>query len=157
MKAKPFRNFVEEYIYKEDVVPVKYDLFYSDDIMDYEHFKKQSKTDMFWLVDSEHQITKELNYVPQQYDNEYILIFKYKGDLEFKYPRAIESVSDYRAGGVKLVPVNEKGKSKFITTDPTNDIESEELAQLRTKGYEVFDSYEAGLDESTYNLSLIHI
>ncbi len=151
MRAKPFRNFVEEYIYKEDVIPVKYDLFYSDDIMDYEKFKKQSKTDMFWLVDSEHQITKELNYVPQEHDNEYILIFKYRGDLEFKYPRAIESVSDYRAGGVKLVPVNEKGKSKFITTDPTNDIESEELAQLRTKGYEVFDSYDEGLQESSYN------
>ena len=151
MRAKPFRNFVEEYVYKEDVVPVKYDIFYSDDIMDYEQFKKQSKTDMFWLIDSEHQITKELNYVPQQHDREYILIFKYRGDLEFKYPRAVESVSDYRAGGVKLVPVNEQGNSKFITADPTGDIESEELAQLRTVGYQQFETYEQGLEESDYN------
>ena len=151
MIAKPYRNFTEEYIYKEDVCPVKYDIFYTDDMMDYSKYRNKSKTASYWLVDSEHQINEEFSYVPQQHDREYILIFKYRGDLEFKYPRAVESVSDYRAGGVKLVPVNEQGNSKFITADPTGDIESEELAQLRTVGYQQFETYEQGLEESDYN------
>ena len=51
---------------------------------------------MFWLVDSEHQINEEFRYVPQQYDQQYIQVFKFPNDLEHKYPRAITNISDNR-------------------------------------------------------------
>lgn len=104
--------------YQEDVVPVRYDIFYASDINDYSTPARKSRTKMFWLVDSEHQINEEFRYVPQRYDQKFIHIFKFPGDLEHKYPRAITNISDNRAGGIKLVPVNGSGDAKFIDQNP---------------------------------------
>lgn len=118
MIAKPYRNFTEEYIYKEDVCPVKYDIFYTDDMMDYSKYSNKSKTASYWLVDSEHQINEEFSYVPQQHETAGILIFKFPNDLEHKYPRAVTNISDRRAGGVKLIPASGSQFSKSMEGVP---------------------------------------
>ena len=118
MIAKPYRNFTEEYIYKEDVCPVKYDIFYTDDMMDYSKYRNKSKTASYWLVDSEHQINEEFSYVPQQHETAGILIFKFPNDLEHKYPRAVTNISDRRAGGVKLIPASGSQFSKSMEGVP---------------------------------------
>ena len=118
MIAKPYRNFTEEYIYKEDVCPVKYDIFYTDDMMDYSKYRNKSKTASYWLVDSEHQINEEFSYVPQQHETTGILIFKFPNDLEHKYPRAVTNISDRRAGGVKLIPASGSQFSKSMEGVP---------------------------------------
>ena len=118
MIAKPYRNFTEEYIYKEDVCPVKYDIFYTDDMMDYSKYRNKSKTASYWLVDSEHQINEEFSYVPQQHETAGILIFKFPNDLEHKYPRAVTNISDRRAGGVKLIPASDSQFSKSMEGVP---------------------------------------
>lgn len=113
------KNFdVTKYKYQEDVCPVRYDIFYSDNLTDYDTYARKSRTKMFWLIDSEHQINEEFRYVPQQYDQRYIQVFKFPGDLEHKYPKAITNISDNRAGGIKLVPVNGSGDVKFIDQNP---------------------------------------
>ena len=113
------KNFdVTRHKYQEGVCPVRYDIFYADDINDYDTPARKSRTKMFWLVDSEHQINEEFRYVPQQYDQQYIQVFKFPGDLEHKYPKAITNISDNRAGGIKLVPVNGSGDAKFIDQNP---------------------------------------
>ena len=110
----PFRNIdFEQYILKEDITPVHYDVFYTSDMMDYDKYSRKSKTAMYWLVDSEHQISEDFNYVPHSYDNNTIHIFKFPNDLEHKYPRAVTNVSDNRAGGIKLVPKHDLGDSQI--------------------------------------------
>ena len=118
MIAKPYRNFTEEYIYKEDVCPVKYDIFYTDDMMDYNKYRNKSKSASYWLVDSEHQINEEFSYVPQKHETGGVLIFKFPNDLEHKYPRAITNISDRRAGGVKLIPTSGSQFSKTMDGVP---------------------------------------
>ena len=108
----PFRNIdFDSYILKQDEVPVQYDIFYTSDMMDYDKYSRKSKTAMYWLVDSEHQISEDFNYVPHSYDNNTIHIFKFPNDLEHKYPRAVTNVSDNRAGGIKLIPKHDLGDS----------------------------------------------
>lgn len=109
---------VTRHKYQEDVCPVRYDIFYADDINDYETPARKSRTKMFWLVDSEHQINEEFRYVPQQYDQQYIQVFKFPNDLEHKYPRAITNISDNRAGGIKLVPVSYTDDAKYVDQSP---------------------------------------
>lgn len=113
------KNFdVTKHKYQEDICPVRYDIFYTDNISDYDTPARKSRTKMFWLVDNEHQINEEFNYVPQQHDQKYIHIFKFPNDLEHKYPKAITNISDNRAGGIKLVPRNGTSDSKYNATNP---------------------------------------
>jgi hypothetical protein len=109
---------VTKHKYQEDICPVRYDIFYADNIGDYDTPARKSRTKMFWLVDNEHQINEEFNYVPQQHDTKYIHIFKFPDDLEHKYPKAITNISDNRAGGIKLVPRSGSADSKFVATNP---------------------------------------
>ena len=87
-----------------DIVPVRYDIFFTDNINDYNTFSRKSRTDAFWLVDSEHVLSEVIKWVPPYSEQGYINIFKLPGQLEHKYPRSITNVSDNRCGGIKLVP-----------------------------------------------------
>ena len=51
----------EQLIYKEEC-PVRYDVFYTDDLMDLDKYNRKTKTNMYWLVDAEHQINEGFNY-----------------------------------------------------------------------------------------------
>ena len=87
-----------------DIVPVRYDIFFTDDLNDYNTFSRKSRTDAFWLVDSEHVLSEVIKWVPPYSEQQYINVFKLPKQLEHKYPRSITNVSDNRCGGIKLVP-----------------------------------------------------
>jgi hypothetical protein len=108
--------------YQAGVVPVRYDIFYTNDVANYESYARKSRTKMFWLVDSEHELSDVFNYVPHRYDQRYIHIFKIPGQLQHKYPLSITNVSDNRCGGVKLVPVKyNETDAKYISGSPTGN------------------------------------
>lgn len=108
--------------YQLGIVPVRYDIFYSTDINNYETYARKSRTKMFWLVDSEHELNDVFNYVPHKYDQKYIHIFKIPDQLQHKYPLSVTNVSDNRCGGAKLVPVKyNKDDAKYISSSPTGN------------------------------------
>ncbi|MDA8842164.1 hypothetical protein N9N08_00630 [bacterium] len=108
--------------YQNDVVPVRYDIFYTDNISDYESHARKSRTKMFWLVDSEHELNDIFKYVPAKYDQKTIQVFKIPNQLEHKYPKSVTNISDKRCGGVKLVPKAYNTESiKYVATNPTSD------------------------------------
>ncbi len=87
-----------------NIVPVRYDMFFTDNLTDYDTFSRKSKTEAFWLIDSEHVLSDIITWVPEYSDQSYINIFKLPGQLLHKYPVSITNVSDNRCGGIKLVP-----------------------------------------------------
>jgi hypothetical protein len=87
-----------------DTVPVRYDIFFTQDINDYATYARKSRTDAFWLVDDEHTISEVFKWVPDLHDQQYVNIFKLPGQLQHKYPISVTNVSDNRCGGIKLVP-----------------------------------------------------
>jgi hypothetical protein len=117
------KNFdMTKHKYQLGVVPVRYDIFYTNNIHDYETFARKSRTKMFWLVDDEHELNNVFNYVPQKHDQKYIHFFKIPGQLQHKYPLSVTNVSDNRCGGVKLVPVKYvRDDAKYISSSPTGN------------------------------------
>ena len=115
------KNFdITKQKYQFDVCPVRFDIFYTDNLSDYDTFARKSRTKMFWLVDSEHLIDNIFRYVPHRYDQKVIQTFKIPNQLEHKYPKSVTNVSDNRCGGVKLVPVKyDSSNIKFIPHSPT--------------------------------------
>tara|TARA_A100001011_G_scaffold400049_1_gene511955 strand:+ start:2622 stop:5939 length:3318 start_codon:yes stop_codon:yes gene_type:complete len=106
--------------YQLGVCPVKFDIFYTNNLTDYETFARKSRTKMFWLIDEEHELDNIFNFVPHRYDQKTIHIFKIANQLGHKYPRSVTNVSDNRCGGVKLVPTKyQNSELKFITNSPT--------------------------------------
>lgn len=102
--------------------PIKYDIFYTDDLNNFIVPSRKSTTDMFWLVDKEHLLDK-LVFVPHKHDQQYQHVFKIPDQLGHKYPEDITNPSDNRAGGVKLVPLEyEDAELKFNTENPTAQI-----------------------------------
>lgn len=90
-----------------NIVPLHHDVFITDDINDYAGYAAQSRTDMFWLIDRDLVIDhNNITWLPAEYDQHYINIFKVHNQLEHKYPAGITNVSDNRCGGIKLVPKN---------------------------------------------------
>ena len=106
--------------YQLNVCPVRFDIFYTNNLTDYETFARKSRTKMFWLIDEEHELDNIFRYVPHRYDQKTIQIFKIENQLNHKYPRSVTNVSDNRCGGVKLVPVKyDENDVKYISMSPT--------------------------------------
>ena len=106
--------------YQVGTCPVKFDIFYNEDLNDYNTFARKSRTKMFWLIDSEHELDNIFNYVPHRYDQKTIQIFKIPNQLSHKFPRSVTNVSDNRCGGVKLVPVTyDVTNVKYNSNSPT--------------------------------------
>ena len=114
------KNFdITKHKFQDGVVPVRYDIFYTNNLNDYETYARKSRTKMFWLVDEEHQINEVFRYVPQTFDQKYIHTFKMPGDLDHKYPSNIKNVSDNRCGGIKLVPTKYNAEDrKYFSDNP---------------------------------------
>lgn len=117
--------------YHPNVSPVKYDVFRTNNVRQFELFAKKSRTKMFWLVDTEYQID-QFDYVPDLDEQNYLLNFKLSGQLTHKYPE--------KEGGMYLVP--RKADSN------TNVKYKGEIRNNRVE-YEVFDSEERGRDLTT--------
>ena len=89
-----------------DIVPIRYDVYFTDNINDYGTFARKSRTEAFWLVDNEHKLSEVFTWVPPFSEQKYINIFKLPGQLQHKYPLNVTNVSDNRCGGIKLIPKN---------------------------------------------------
>ena len=115
------KNFdMTKHKYQLNVCPVRYDIFYTNNLNDYDLFARKSRTKMFWLIDDEHELDNIFRYVPHRYDQKTIQIFKIGNQLQHKYPKSVTNVSDNRAGGVKLVPVKfDETNIKFNANSPT--------------------------------------
>lgn len=65
--------------------PIKYDIFYTNDLNNLELPARKSRTEMFWLIDEKNNIDPNIRWLPQTEDHKYINIFN---------------------GGIMLVPKN---------------------------------------------------
>lgn len=118
-----------------DIVPVRYDIYFTDGMTEYNTFARKSRTDAFWLVDKEHTISEVFKWVPPYSEQKYINVFKLPKQLEHKYPRSITNTSDNRCGGIKLVPKNYN----------ENDIKYQGLlTEIELVEFEKFDNEEEG-------------
>jgi hypothetical protein len=91
------KNFdMTKHKYQSKVVPVRYDIFYAERLTDFDVFARKSRTKMFWLIDSEYQISSMLSYVPPNDEQKYLLNFQITDQLRHKYPD--------KEGGVYLAP-----------------------------------------------------
>ena len=123
-------------------VPVRYDVFYTEDVNNLEVYARKSKTDAFWLVDSEHVLSEVFTWVPSESEQPYINIFKLPGQLEHKYPRSVTNVSDNRCGGIKLVPKNYN----------VNDVKYQGLlTDIEIIEFQKFDSEEVGRENTKHD------
>jgi hypothetical protein len=126
------RNFdITKQKYQEGIVPVKYDVFYSDNVKNYKHFSDRSKTHMYWVIDSEYQID-DLSYVAPKHEQQYILNFQ-TDQLKHKYPE--------KEGGIYLVPKH---------VNDTTQIKYKEMAPGAVKDirYDVFSSETEGAQQT---------
>jgi len=106
--------------YQEGVIPVRYDIFYTDNIdADLEQYARKSTTKMFWLVESEVSITDDINWLPP---------------LEYQ-----RSINEFEFGDTgirtRLVPV------KY---EHAQIIQHDKLRNLFEASYEIFSSEEEG-------------
>lgn len=124
-----------------DIVPIRYDVYFTHNINDYGTYARKSRTDAFWLVDSEHKISEVFSWVPPYSEQKYINIFKLPGQLQHKYPLSVTNVSDNRCGGIKLVP-KEYNEDDLKYQGALTDVEFIE--------YEKFSSEEEGRKKSKH-------
>ena len=82
--------------YQEDIVPVRYDVFFLDNPKNFDKIIEKSRTKMFWVVDSGYKLNQVFKYVPRREEQKYLLNFKIKDQLLYKYPE--------KEGGIYLVP-----------------------------------------------------
>lgn len=125
-----------------DIVPVRYDIYFTDNMTEYNTFARKSRTDAFWLVDKEHTISEVFKWVPPYSEQKYINVFKLPKQLEHKYPRSITNTSDNRCGGIKLVPKNYN----------EDDIKYQGLlTEIELVEFEKFDNEEEGRAKSKHD------
>ena len=92
------KNFdMTKHKYQDNVVPVKYDIFYTDDPKQYGTFARKSKTKMFWLIDSDYQLDNDFKIVVPKHEQKFILNYQVD-QLQHKYPE--------QEGGIYLIPKN---------------------------------------------------
>ena len=109
--------------FQSEVIPVKYDIFYTDDInTNLEPFARKSTTEQFWLVESKTSITQELNWVCP---------------LEFQ-----RSINQFTVSGdiiTKLVPK----KYEYAQT-----VQQNKLSNMFEVAYEVYSTEEEGRNQT---------
>lgn len=125
-----------------DVTPVYYDVFYTHNVNDYAHYAAQSRTEMFWLIDSGYVLPHPPQWVPPASEQGFINVFKVPGQLEHKYPSDITNVSDNRAGGIKLVPRNWQAAHVKYQGN---------LERERHVKFQVFEDLEQGIAETQHD------
>ena len=91
------KNFdMTKHKYQDSVVPVKYDIFYTDNLVtNFQTFARKSRTKMFWLIDSEYQLDNNFKVVVPKHEQKFILNYQHE-QLQHRYPE--------NAGGIYLIP-----------------------------------------------------
>jgi hypothetical protein len=156
------RNFdFEQRKFHPGVLPLRYNVFLTDDVNNLGDYAARSRTQMFWLIDRDYVIDhNNIAWIPEQYDQGCINIFKIHGQLDHKYPAGITNVSDNRAGGVKLVPRDYQcAESKYqgylegyaLTEWEKFSTEDEGRANSKHDWFWVIDPYVDVLEEFDFN------
>jgi hypothetical protein len=117
--------------YHAGVTPLKYDVFRTNNVTQFETYAKKSRTKMFWMVDSGYRID-QLDYVPDFDEQTNIINFKLSGQLTEKYPD--------KEGGIYLVPRSNPKEAPVVHRG--------ELRNSRVE-YEVFHSQEEGREKTS--------
>ncbi|MBM38512.1 MAG: hypothetical protein CMO97_05505 [Woeseia sp.] len=97
-----------EYIIHDDlpVKPKTYEIILVEDPNDYSQAIGEC-----WLVDKEYLIDQDIEWLPSNFERDYIHTFHAEGQLEHKYPEAI--------GGIRWVPLDwENAETKIHTESP---------------------------------------
>ena len=90
------KNFdMTKHKYQPGIVPVKYDIFYTDDPKQFGTFARKSKTKMFWLIDNEYQLDNNFKIVVPKHEQKFMLNYQLD-QLQHKYPE--------QEGGIYLIP-----------------------------------------------------
>ena len=88
------------------VKPKRYSVYLVNDPNDYTQAKGQC-----WLIDKEYVIDHDIEWLPSNFEKDYIHVFHVPGQLEHKYPEEM--------GGVRWLPLNwEKAETKIHTESP---------------------------------------
>jgi len=101
-------NWSNEYVIHDDlpVKPKKYPVILVDDPNDYTQAKGQC-----WLIDSDYIIDQDFEWVPSNFEKDFIHTFHVDGQLEHKYPEEI--------GGIRWVPFDwESAETKIHADSP---------------------------------------
>ena len=97
-----------EYVIHDDlpVKPKKYPVIFVEDPNDYSQAKGEC-----WLIDNDYIIDQDIEWVPSNFEKDFIHTFHVEGQLEHKYPEDI--------GGVRWVPFNwEEAETKIHGVSP---------------------------------------
>lgn len=88
------------------VKPKRYNVYIVNDPNDYSQAKGQC-----WLIDKEYVIDHDIEWLPSNFEKDYIHTFHVPGQLEHKYPEEI--------GGVRWLPLNwENAETKIHDVSP---------------------------------------
>ena len=101
-------DWSSEYVIHDDlpVKPKKYPVILVDDPNDYTQAKGQC-----WLIDKEYIIDQDFEWVPSNFEKDFIHTFHVEGQLSHKYPEAI--------GGIRWIPFDwETAETKIHTDSP---------------------------------------
>jgi len=90
--------------YQEDIMPVKYDIFYTDEPTQFSTFARKSKTKMFWLIDSEYQLDNNFKIVVPKHEQKFTLNYQVD-QLAHKYPE--------KEGGIYLIPKSANAETQI--------------------------------------------
>lgn len=91
------KNFdMTKHKYQANIVPVRYDIFYTDNIKQFETYARKSTTKMFWLIDKEYQLRNDFKVVVPKHEQQYMLNYQISNQLRHKYPD--------KEGGIFLIP-----------------------------------------------------
>jgi len=122
------KNWSEQYVIHDDlpVKPKKYPVILVDDPNDYSQAKGQC-----WLIDKEYIIDQDFEWVPSNFEKDYIHTFHVEGQLQHKYPKEI--------GGIRWVPFNwEIAETKIHSISP-----------FTKPSFEKYNSEEEGREKTT--------
>ena len=117
-----------DYVIHEDtpIRSLRYPIFYVSDPTDYSQAKGEC-----WLVDAEYQIDDNIEWIPNNFEREYVHTFHVPGQLQHKYPEAM--------GGVRWIPAKWQGAETKIHTE----------SPLRSAQYEIYTDEETGRAQTT--------
>lgn len=88
---------------------ILYDVFYTNKEFTaetFEFYAKRSETEYFWVVDRDYEFNGNFVFVPEEYEKDYIHVFKVPGFLEYRYFSSVTDLWDNRISGIYFVPKN---------------------------------------------------
>jgi hypothetical protein len=132
--------------------PVKYDLYYTNNLNDLETYARKSRTPMFWLVDERNNIDADIRWLPQPSEQNCVNVF---------------------TGGIMLVPKNHNGAAvkqqgalkgferveyeRFATEDEGRANTTQDWFWVVDPAVDVLDSFDFGYIPDKWDAGKTHV